>query len=150
MGRQRVLAALAVAIAVAGCGSDHKTVTPSLPAPTITSPRSDVGPDKLTARQQADDSCRKVEPKNFVNALPTTVGAIHAIVGGPPAADGTQPHPYASLLKDAPPQEFAVWCWYQPEPQSYKLLVIGASGEVVDTGQRSSGGPPKPGPLQPL
>ena len=88
-----------------------------------------------------------------MNAKATTVGAIHSI-------EWTQRlpakavYPYAWLAPNLPPQMFAAWCWYQPTPHHYKLVVVAPSAQggngwaTFDTGQGSNGGgPPQPGPL---
>jgi hypothetical protein len=154
MSVRRVLVVLAVA-AAAGCSGTNKAATPPpSTAPTLTTPHTDLPPRQITAQQQADEVCRKATPKDFVNALPTTIGAIHAITGGPPGRDGKPLHPYTWLFPALPDQMFAAWCWHQPTPHNFKLLVVapsgqGGSGQVtLETGQGSSGGgPPRPGPL---
>jgi len=109
---------------------------------TVTTPGTDVPPPR-TAQEKAIQACAKVAPQDFVNAKATTVGAIHAIAGGPGNVHG-----YAWILKDAPPQSFAAWCWRKVSAHSYQGYVVGPKGEVVDTGEGSSGdGPPGPGPL---
>ena len=134
---RRLLVVLATAVLFAACSSGHKPVTP--PPSTTTSTTA-----QIITQEQADRACRQATT-NFVNAQPTTVGAIHAITGGP--SRGGKP-PYAWILKNAPPQETVAWCWYQPTPHRFKLIVVAASGEVVHSGQVSNGGgPPRPGPL---
>jgi hypothetical protein len=140
MSVRRVLALLAVAAVAAGCSSDHKAAAP--PTTTVTTPRSDAPPPR-NAQERAVQACANVAPKEYVNAKATTVGAIHAIRGGPGNVPG-----YTWILKAAPPQSFAAWCWRQPKPGYFKGYVVGPNGEVVDTGQESSGaGSPTPGPL---
>jgi hypothetical protein len=101
----------------------------------------------LTAQQRADRTCREKVPKNFVNAEPTTAGTIHALSGGP-ARNGGQLHGYTWILRDVPPQDFAAWCWYRVKPHTFKLLVVGPNGQVIDSGQEYGGGrPPGAGPM---
>jgi hypothetical protein len=143
----RVLVVLAVFVVAAGCSSDHKATAP--PTTTkITTHVTDVLPPR-TAQEKAVQACAKAVPRGFVNAKATTVGAIHAITGGPPGQDGKPLHGYAWIFRDLPDQDFAAWCWYEVTPHNFKLLVVGPSGETVDSGQGSSGGgPPGPGPFQ--
>lgn len=148
MGMRRVLGLLAVAILAAGCSSGHTTVT----APTSTTRAQAIIDSPLshvTVQQRADRACKTVAPHDLVSALPTTVGAIRAIVGGTPVRNGLA-HPYTWLLpRTAPDSAFAAWCWRRPTPKHYVLYVVGPNGGVKNAGQGSEGGPPPgPGPLQ--
>ena len=138
---RRASIALVVALVAVACSSDHKA-TPPPPTTAGTTPHTDVPPPR-NAQEKAVQACAKAMPKDYVNAKATTVGAIHAMRGGPGNVPG-----YTWILKDAPPKSFAAWCWRKAGPDSYKGYVVGPNGEVVDTGQGSSGaGPPTPGPL---
>jgi hypothetical protein len=142
---RRGLVVLAIAVVAAGCSSDHKTATPT--STTVTTLGTDV-PEPRSPQERAVQECAKVAPKDFANAKPTTVGAIHAITGGP-SRDGKPVYGYAWILKGLPPQSFAAWCWRKSGTDMYHGYVVGPNGEVVDTGQGSGGaGPPPPGPMQ--
>ena len=127
-----------VFLVVAGC-SGHKAVAPLPQSSTTVAP--------LTDQERADQACRAAARRDFFNAQPTTVGAIHAITGGP-RTSGHPGHPWSNLLAGAPDHSFAAWCWRQPEPQNYVLYVVGPKGEVVPLNVASQGPyPPRPGPL---
>ena len=139
MSERRLLLVLATTVLLAACSNDHKAVTP----PPSTTTRTTA---QITTQGQADRACRQATT-NFVNAQPTTVGAIHAITD-PHSQGGKSLPAYGWILKNAPPQETAAWCWYQPTQHRFKLLVVAATGEFVDTGQGANGGePPRPGPF---
>jgi hypothetical protein len=80
-------------------------------------------------------------PYDFLIAQPTTIGAIHAITGGPrPLA-----HPWADVLRDQPADAFAAWCWRRPARDLYVPYVVG-SGGVVARLNLSTVSRPRPGP----
>ena len=117
---RRASVALVFALVAVGCSSDHKA-TPQPPT-TSTTPRTDVPPPS-NAQEKAVHACSKATPKDYVNAKATTVGAIHAMRGGPGNVPG-----YTWILKDAPPKSFAAWCWRKAGPDSYKGYVVGPNG----------------------
>ncbi len=142
MVMRRSLVVLGVVVIAAGCSSNYKATPPEHPTTTVTTPVTDVPPPR-NAQEKAVQACAKVAPKQFVNAKATTVGAIHAITGGPGNVHG-----YAWILKGQPDAAFAAWCWRRTAPNHFKGYVVGPKGEVVETGQGSNGGgPPGPGPL---
>ena len=83
-----------------------------------------------------------------MNAQATTVGAIHRIIT-PPSRDDKPVYGYAWILKGLAPGDFAAWCWRRTGPKSFAGYVVGPHGEVVDTGQGTTGDtqPPAPGPM---
>ncbi|MDQ1447346.1 MAG: hypothetical protein QOC79_317 [Actinomycetota bacterium] len=135
MGRCR--SALLLLSVVAGCsGGGHKASTPTDAPPETVTPST-----SLPVRAAAE--CRRAlkNPSTFVSALPTTVGAIHAITGGPlPTA-----HPWGNLYADKADGAFAAWCWRLVSPTAYRSYVVGPGPPIfLDMGTDF---PPAPGPL---
>ena len=123
-------------IVIAACsGGGHKA------GPTTDAPPETVTPStSLPVRATAE--CRRAlkDPNTFVNALATTVGALHGVTGGTvPSA-----HPWSSLYAGKPDSAFAAWCWRRV-PTGYRSYVVGPGPPIfLDVG---SGSPPAPGPL---
>jgi hypothetical protein len=99
-----------------------------------------------TPQQRADAACEMAR-RDFFNAQPTTVGAIHAIPGPVKPTIGA----YSNVLSGLPATAFAAWCWRQPAPGTYVEYIVGPNGEVVDNLAESndSAHPPRPGPMLP-
>jgi hypothetical protein len=126
-----------VVLLAAGCtgGSKHSAL------PTTAGPPNPVTPSKsLPVRAAAECRAALKEPDTFVNALPTTVGAIHGITGGTvPTA-----HPWSRLFAGKPERAFAAWCWRRV-PTGYRSYVVGPGAPIfLDMGTDF---PPAPGPL---
>jgi hypothetical protein len=104
-------------------------------------------PVAAAALRRAIDACRAASRHaSFVNAQATTVGAMHAITGGP----SPNMHPWRSLFPHEPANAFAAWCWQEPRPHIYRSYAVGPKGTVNFLGNnigRNGEPPPDPGPL---
>ena len=105
-----------------------------------------VQPVAAAALQRAIDACRAASHVHFVNAQATTVGAIHAITGGP----NPNAHPWRSVFANEPADAFAAWCWRETSPHVYRSYVVGPRGAANYFGNNIGGNgepAPAPGPL---
>jgi hypothetical protein len=127
---------LAMVVIATGCtgGAKHSA------SPTTAAPPIPVTPStSLPVRATAECRAALKDPDTFVNALPTTVGAIHGIRGGP----GNTPV-YSYIYKGKPGGSFAAWCWRRV-PDGYRSYVVGPGAPIflnIGTNVR-----PRPGPL---
>jgi hypothetical protein len=139
MDMRRICTVVIAAAIAAGCTSERVISDPG-----TTTTRA------LTLQQRADAACEKAAPVTLFSSLPTTAGAIHHITGGPPHRDGSPTYGYKWLLPKEPDAAFAAWCWTKVGLLKYELLVVGANGQVQNSGQGVTGEAPHGrGPLQP-
>jgi hypothetical protein len=135
VGMRRALV-LATVVIAAGCSGGAKhSASPTTAAPPIPVTRSPSLPVRATAE------CRAAlkQPDTFVNALPTTVGAIHAVTGGPGNV-----RTYTYIYKGKPDGSFAAWCWRRV-PDGYRSYVVGPGAPIfLNFGTNVR---PPPGPL---
>jgi hypothetical protein len=125
-----------VVVVASGCtGGTKRSVSPTTAAPPIPVTPS----TSLPVRAKAECRAALKQPDTFVNALPTTVGAIHRITGGP-----GNTHVYSYIYKGKPDGSFAAWCWRRV-PGGYRSYVIGPAAPIflnIGTNDR-----PPPGPV---
>ncbi len=138
---RRLGAILAIALTAAGCSSSRVIRDPG----TTTTPTH-----ALSLQQRADAACKKAVPVGLFSSLATTAGAIHHITGGPPRRDRKPTYGYKWLLPNESDDAFAAWCWTEVGRKKYELLVVGANGQVQDSGQGVTGEAPHGrGPMMP-
>lgn len=102
--------------------------------------------EAASALKRAIAACRSASHIRFVNAQATTVGAIHAITGGP----NPKAHPWRSVFANEPANAFAAWCWRETSPHVYRSYVVGPRGAANYFGNnigRNGEPAPDPGPL---
>ena len=135
-----VLVAVVLAASLTTCSGSPRHGAAETPDATTTE-----GSNPPTQQELADHACKAAAGASFENAQPTTVGAIHAITGGPSPSG----HPWKWILASEPDDTFAAWCWRREGPR-YVAFVVGygvGPRFVVVSVNMSTDQKPRPGPL---
>jgi hypothetical protein len=112
--------AVLLLVVAAGCSGGSRKAAPT----SVETPSTAV---QIRAAAEYRGALRS--PDTFVNALATTVGAIHGITGGTvPTA-----HPWSNLYAAKPASAFAAWCW-RTVPSGYESYLVGPGPPIFHLG----------------